>query len=139
MIMRFVKGSDRMPTVQDAIDNDVVVKWIHNDGKECIAATNYQDVREDDEWLEGAAKGLPIELKESLYKHTIRDNYKKIDADWGDIFPNFCIWLDEAAVSVQLVNQLASSDPDSEAFKRTKAWLENYEKLSRGVFDLGDE
>lgn len=57
--MRWVKASDRMPTAADAVDGDVVVRWVHNCGTHCVAVVNVMDVNGHDEWLEGAFADIP--------------------------------------------------------------------------------
>lgn len=52
--MKWVKASERMPNAADAVDGDVVVRWIHNCGTHCIAVVDVSDVGISEEWLEGA-------------------------------------------------------------------------------------
>lgn len=42
--MKWVKASERMPNAADAVDGDVVVRWIHNCGTHCIAVVDVSDV-----------------------------------------------------------------------------------------------
>ena len=53
--MRWVKASERMPTLADADwAGDVVVRWIGEGPQWCVSSATIGSLDDGDEWLEGA-------------------------------------------------------------------------------------